>query len=102
MVWKWATLTGSAEDFAWTYPSLPNPLNQPTTRRSKSICRWQSIPTLKMAKCPYCDHILEDEWLKKVGATLMGKTGGAAKARPSARAAAKKRWKKARAKEFPT
>jgi hypothetical protein len=55
-----------------------------------------------MARCPYCDHILEDTWVKKIGASLMGKAGGANKARPSARAAAKKRWKKEKSKHFPT
>jgi hypothetical protein len=49
-----------------------------------------------MAKCPYCKHVLEDSWLKKMGASLMGKTGGASKARSleATRAAANKRWQK--------
>lgn len=55
-----------------------------------------------MARCPHCNKILPDVWLKKMGASLMGKTSGASKARPHAvtSAAAKKRWKKE--KEFPT
>ncbi len=45
-------------------------------------------------RCPHCDHILSDEWLKKVGASLMGKKGGAAKARSreQTQAAARSRW----------
>jgi hypothetical protein len=47
-----------------------------------------------MARCPFCDHILEDDWLKKMGAALMGKASGAAKARSTemTSSAAKKRW----------
>ena len=45
-------------------------------------------------RCPYCDHVLEDAWVKKMGAALMGKASGEAKSRGSAvaRGAAKKRW----------
>jgi hypothetical protein len=50
-----------------------------------------------MARCPFCKHILPDKWVRKQGAALMGKTGGEAKARNNARAAALARW--ARAKE---
>lgn len=53
-----------------------------------------------MARCPKCGEILDDAWVKKAGATLMGKSGGANKARNNAQAAAKKRWKKE--KKFPT
>ena len=52
----------------------------------------------KMARCPHCNEILEDAWLKKIGATLMGKQGGSTKVRPRplARKAAKARWKMAK------
>jgi hypothetical protein len=54
-----------------------------------------------MAKCPYCNHVLEDFWLKKMGASLMGKSSGASKARSRAvtSAAAKKRWRKEKVKK---
>jgi hypothetical protein len=47
-----------------------------------------------MAKCYHCGKVLNDAWLKRVGAALMGKTKGIAKARSSelARKAALKRW----------
>lgn len=45
-----------------------------------------------MARCPFCNEILEDDWVKKIGATLMGKTSGERKARGTASAAATKRW----------
>lgn len=50
--------------------------------------------------CPYCKHILPDQWLKKAGASLMGRSGGATKARGRAAAqeAAQARWDKARRK----
>lgn len=49
-----------------------------------------------MARCPHCGQILSDYWVKKVGASLMGKTGGKAKARNNAAAAAKARWARAK------
>ena len=57
-----------------------------------------------MARCPHCDEILSDEWLKKMGATIMGKASGESKARTkgAAKGAAKTRWKKERNKEFST
>ena len=47
-----------------------------------------------MARCPHCNKILEDAWLKKTGAALMGKASGESKSRGSevTSAAAKKRW----------
>jgi hypothetical protein len=48
-----------------------------------------------MARCPHCHKILSDEWLKREGASLMGKTRtGAAKARSHkvASGAALLRW----------
>lgn len=59
-----------------------------------------------MARCPFCNEILEDSWLKKMGASLMGKASGVVKARSRevTSAGAKKRWKKEKdkRKEFPT
>jgi hypothetical protein len=57
-----------------------------------------------MAKCPMCGKILEDAWLKKVGATLMGKSSSPGKGytRLTSQAAARKRWSKARKKELIT
>jgi hypothetical protein len=53
-----------------------------------------------MAKCPYCEKILSDEWVKKEGASLMGKAAkGKAKKRRTASAAAKKRWEKKKKKD---
>ena len=51
-----------------------------------------------MARCPYCDHVLSDEWLKSTGATLMGKTSGENKARSreAAAASANERWERVR------
>jgi len=46
-----------------------------------------------MARCPHCHKILSDAWVRKHGASLLGKTGGKAKARNNASAAANKRWK---------
>jgi predicted phage gp36 major capsid-like protein len=45
-------------------------------------------------KCPFCDHILEDAWVKKMGASLMGKASGESKARGHSvtSQAAAKRW----------
>jgi hypothetical protein len=45
-----------------------------------------------MAKCPKCGAILSDEWLKKEGASLMGKAKGKAKRRSNASEAAHQRW----------
>jgi hypothetical protein len=48
-----------------------------------------------MARCPHCDHILNDDWLRKVGASLMGKKGGSCKRRAtSGKVAAQARWAK--------
>jgi hypothetical protein len=49
-----------------------------------------------MSRCPFCDTILPDDWVKQQGAALMGKMGGPTKARSSesARAAARIGWKK--------
>jgi len=47
-----------------------------------------------LARCPFCNEILPDKWLKKNGASLLGKSGGKAKARNNASAAANARWKK--------
>jgi hypothetical protein len=46
-------------------------------------------------RCPHCDGILSDDWVKKAGATLMGRASGASKARASKqmKAAAKVRWR---------
>ena len=58
-----------------------------------------------MARCPFCDHVLEDNWLKKMGATLMGKASGKSKARSRemTQAAANKRWaKEKKKKKIPT
>jgi hypothetical protein len=47
-----------------------------------------------MAKCYHCGKILDDAWLKRQGAALMGKASGEAKARSPemARKAALARW----------
>jgi hypothetical protein len=48
-----------------------------------------------MAKCPHCQQILSDEWVKKEGASLMGKSAkGKAKRRKNASDAARLRWDK--------
>lgn len=53
-----------------------------------------------MSRCYHCGEILSDEWVRKQGASLMGKKGGQAKARSSeqARAANKVRWDRQRRK----
>ncbi len=53
-----------------------------------------------MSRCPFCNKILPDEWVKGQGAALMGKSGGPAKARRSevASAAAQIGWTKRRKK----
>lgn len=50
----------------------------------------------KMARCPFCNAILDDEWIKHQGASLMGKEGGKAKIRSNAREASLTRWNKKR------
>jgi hypothetical protein len=52
-----------------------------------------------MPRCYHCGEILSDEWLKKIGASLMGKKGGKAKSRGKggARKAANALWAKRRA-----
>jgi len=47
-----------------------------------------------MSRCPYCDKILPDDWVKHNGAALMGKARGKRKARISQKAsrAALTRW----------
>jgi hypothetical protein len=54
-----------------------------------------------MSRCPFCNHILEDKWLKKQGASLMGKASGEAKARTrdQASAASRVRWDQEREKK---
>ena len=48
-----------------------------------------------MAKCPFCNKTLNDEWVKKEGASLMGKAAkGKAKRRKTAGEAARLRWQK--------
>jgi hypothetical protein len=48
-----------------------------------------------MARCPWCQKILNDDWLKREGASLMGKAAkGKAKRRRNALEAAQKRWEK--------
>lgn len=48
-----------------------------------------------MARCPKCDAVLSDEWIKSEGASLMGKAAkGKAKKRKTAQEAARKRWTK--------
>jgi hypothetical protein len=49
-------------------------------------------------RCPFCNAILDERWVRKCGASLMGKAGGAAKARSTAQSSALKRWDKERAK----
>jgi hypothetical protein len=47
-----------------------------------------------MARCPHCNKILNDDWLRQVGARLMGRRGGVTKRRvTSGRVAAEARWK---------
>jgi hypothetical protein len=47
-----------------------------------------------MARCYHCGKVLEDAWLKRQGAALMGKASGERKARSPelARKAALARW----------
>jgi hypothetical protein len=48
-----------------------------------------------MAKCPFCSKVLSDDWVKKEGASLMGKSAkGKAKRRKNAQDAARLRWDK--------
>jgi hypothetical protein len=48
-------------------------------------------------RCPFCDEVLEETWVKKMGASLMGRSGrGESKVRSSATTSdgAIKRWKR--------
>jgi hypothetical protein len=47
-------------------------------------------------RCPFCNGILSEDWLKKAAASLMGKAKGPTKARANAREAALARWAKAK------
>jgi hypothetical protein len=60
----------------------------------KKMAAPLSIPS--MARCPFCNSILPDEWLKSSAASLMGKARGLNKARTSeqAREVANARWSK--------
>jgi hypothetical protein len=50
-------------------------------------------------RCPHCGKPLDERWLAKQGASLLGKTGrGKAKARTNAREAAQARWARAKQK----
>ena len=57
-----------------------------------------------MARCYHCGKVLEDAWLKRQGAALMGKASGERKARSPelARKAALARWEHARESEPPS
>ena len=55
-----------------------------------------------MARCYHCGKILSDDWMKKQGASLMGKTGGEAKARANSREAARARWDREKEKKKKT
>jgi hypothetical protein len=48
----------------------------------------------EVTRCPHCRHALDEDWLRKQGARLMGRKGGKRKARNSdqARKAANERW----------
>jgi hypothetical protein len=50
-----------------------------------------------IARCPFCNEILDDAWVKSQGASLMGKEGGKVKKRANAREASQIRWAKDRA-----
>jgi hypothetical protein len=56
-----------------------------------------------MARCYHCGKVLEDAWLKRQGAALMGKASGERKARSPelARKAALARWERTRQPESP-
>lgn len=45
-------------------------------------------------KCYHCGKVLEDAWLRKAGASMLGRASGEAKRRSptKARKAARKRW----------
>jgi hypothetical protein len=48
-----------------------------------------------MARCPFCNKVLRDDWVKREGASLMGKAAkGKRKKRHNAAEAAAKRWEK--------
>jgi hypothetical protein len=55
-----------------------------------------------MARCPFCNKILSDVWIKHEGAALMGKASGQSKARSraQAKAASRTRWDHEREKKF--
>ena len=90
------------EGFGWTYPSLPNPSNPPTTRESRSI--YQSILTLNMARAHTAMRSWKTHGSRRWAPRLMGKASGESKARTkgAAKGAARTRWKKERNKEFST
>jgi hypothetical protein len=47
-------------------------------------------------RCPFCNALLDTFWVRRQGASLLGKAGGAAKRRFNAKQAAEARWAKAR------
>lgn len=51
-----------------------------------------------MARCYHCGKVLSDDWIRKQGASLLGRKGGLVKARTSeqAREASRVRWNKVR------
>jgi hypothetical protein len=55
-----------------------------------------------MVQCYHCNKVLNDQWVKKQGASLMGKKGiGKSKARPeTASMAGRKRWESAKREEL--
>lgn len=57
-----------------------------------------------MSKCYHCGKVLSDDWIRKQGASLLGKKGGTNKARSreQAQAASRARWEKARKKKIKT
>lgn len=66
--------------------------------RNVSHLKTTISPEFAIAECPHCKKVLGEEWLKRAGASLMGKSGGRSKARggTAMSAAAKKRWAKVR------
>jgi hypothetical protein len=92
--WRWATQTTLAADSEWTSWSLR--VASPPNRTLGSRCLWPLIqtPEKPMARCYHCGKILDDAWVKREGAALMGKASGEAKARSPelARKAALARW----------
>jgi hypothetical protein len=49
-----------------------------------------------MIRCPFCNEPLDERWLRKAGASLLGKTTGPTKARAKARQASLVRWQRVR------